>query len=211
MKARRDKIRACGIMALFASHPEIRRLKRYHSPSAHGTRLWHSSWILMAYLERRPLPAGLRILDVGCGWGLLGSYCAKRQEALVTAMDRDPDVFPFLKLHARVNGVALSTLTKAFGGLLEAELQGFDVLVGADICFWESLVLPLKRLVNRALRAGVRQVLIADPGRAPFEELAGYYVRREQGLVLDWAARRPRPITGRILCIENDRDKTPRR
>ena len=78
-----------------------------------------------------------------------------------------------------------------------------DVLIGDDICFWDELAQPIRRLVLRALRAGVRLVLIADPGRSPFEEIGEYFVKKRGGALLDWTAQRPLRSEGRILKIGN--------
>jgi hypothetical protein len=116
-------------------------------------------------------------------------------------VDIDKEVFSFLRLHAAINGVEIITMKRAFGGLTQEHLNGHEVLIGADVCFWDKLVLPLKRLINRALRAGIRLVLIADPGRSTFHELGDYYIEKAMGQILDWRTRRPRPIQGQILVI----------
>jgi predicted nicotinamide N-methyase len=140
-------------------------------------------------------------MEVGCGWGLLGIYCAKRYSARVISVDVDPEVLPYLELHAKVNQVAIDTLRKDFDGLRTKHLDGVDVLIGADVCFWDTLVKPLKNLILRALRAKVKQVLISDPGRPPFEEVGEYFVNKRGGEILDWTAQRPRRSEGRILKI----------
>ena len=72
-----------GARALKSSHPEVRRLKRQsEDPSLHGNKVWHSSFALIDYLHRHPLPRGARVIDVGCGWGLTGragSFAARRR------------------------------------------------------------------------------------------------------------------------------------
>ncbi len=197
----RIQIRAYGIKVLLSRHPRVRRLKRLHFPSSHGNKFWASSWLLMDFFHSRGLHQGSRVIDVGCGWGLAGIYCAKKHHAVVTAVDADPEVFPFLRLHAEVNGVQVTTIKRAFGGLTRPDLSDFDVLIGADICFWETLTYSLKRLINRALTSGVKLALIADPGRSPFDELSAYFVKRRGGEILDWTVQRPRHIRGRILKI----------
>ena len=157
----------------------------------------------MDYLHRRGLPQGVRVMELGCGWGLLGIYCAKKFAARVTCVDIDPEVFPFLHLHADVNQVKISTMIKSFDGLRTKHLREVDVILGTDICFWDEMVKPLKNLVLRALRAGVQLVLLADPGRPPFEEVAEYFVAKRAGQIRDWTAQRPRRSEGRILKIGN--------
>jgi len=188
-----------GITLLLSSHPDLRRLKRLHQTSIYGNKLWSSSWVLMDFLRRQRIPPGLRIMDVGCGWGLLGIYCAKKLGAVVSSVDSDPEVFPYLDLHAKINKVRITTMNRGLGGLTVRDLRGFDVLVGADICFWDNLALILKRLINRALRAGVRMVLIADPGRQPFYELGEYFSKTTGTEILNWRIKNPRRMEGRIL------------
>ena len=191
---------------LLSQHPEIRKLKHSNAPSIHGNRLWKSTWLLMDYLHRRGLPRDVRVMEIGCGWGLLGIYCAKKYDARVISVDLDAEVFPYLELHTRVNDVEISTLQKDFDGLRSKHLQKVDLLIGADVCFWDTLVKPLKNLILRALRAGVHQVLISDPGRPPFQEVGDYFASKRGGEVLDWTAQRPRRSEGRILKIGNMAD-----
>ncbi len=155
----------------------------------------------MEFFRRRGLPGGTRVLDVGCGWGLAGIYCAKKHNAVVTGVDLDPAVFPYLRLHAEINKVKIATVNRAFGGLTGKYLKNFDVLIGADICFWDKLVYPLKRLINRALKTGPRLVLIADPGRPTFDELAKYFAEKRGAEILNLTVQRPRRVQGRILKI----------
>ena len=140
-------------------------------------------------------------MEVGCGWGLPGIYCAKRYGARVISVDLDGEVFPYLQLHAKVNEVEISTLKKDFDLLRTKHLQEVDVLIGADVCFWDTLVKPLRNLILRALRANVQQVLISDPGRPSFEEIGEYFASKRGGEILDWTAQRPRRSEGRILKI----------
>ncbi len=203
---KKKEIRAHGIRVLLSSHPEVRKLKRLNTPSAHGNKFWTSSWLLMDYLSRRGLPKGAHVMEAGCGWGLAGICCAKRHGASVTGVDVDPEVFPFLHLHADINRVEIATMKKGFDGLTVKHLKNVDVVLGADICFWDSMVDPLRRLIRRAIRAGVRMVLIADPGRSPFEKLGHYFTEKGLGKTLDWTARRPRRIQGRILKISSPAD-----
>ena len=163
-RSMKTSIQTYGVTLLLSNHPELRRLKRMYYPSSHGNKVWNSSWLLIDFFNRQKVPKGVRIVEVGCGWGLVGVYCAKRHNALVTAVDIDKDVFPYLHLHAAINQVEISTLKRSFGRLKIQDLRCFDILIGADISFCEKLALSLKRLINRAVRAGVQMVLISDPG-----------------------------------------------
>ncbi len=155
----------------------------------------------MDYFKRRGLKKKAHVMEIGCGWGLAGIYCAKKYEAKVTGIDIDPEVFPYLNLHADLNGVKIKTMRRSFSGMTEEHLKGIDVMIGADICFWENQVVPLKRLIVRALRYGVKLVLISDPGRPTFDKVARYFQKKYEGEILDWTARSPRLIRGSILKI----------
>jgi predicted nicotinamide N-methyase len=199
----KKEIRAFGIRVLLSRHPEVRKLKQDNIPSQHGHKFWTSSWLLMDYFRHRGLPKRAHVMDVGCGWGLAGIYCAKRHGAVVTGVDIDSEVFPFLRLHAEINGVQISTMRKSFQGLTVNHMKDVDVLLGADICFWDSMIDPLRRLIRRALRAGVEMVLIADPGRTTFDSLGEHLCEELNGEVLDWEVRRPRRVEGQILKVTN--------
>jgi hypothetical protein len=110
-------------------------------------------------------------------------------------------VFHYLLLHAEINKVKITTIKRGLGGLTLDDLRGFDILVGAGICFWDHLAPVLKRLINRTLKAGVRMVLIADPGRQPFYDLGEYFSQTKESEILDWSIKSPRPMEGRILKI----------
>jgi predicted nicotinamide N-methyase len=198
------EIRAHGVRVLQACHSLVRRLKRQNTPAVHGNKLWASSWLLIDYIKHQGLKKDTRVMEVGCGWGLAGIYCAKKHGALVTSVDIDPEVFPYLQLHADINRVKVTPMKRSFNGLTREHLKDVDIMIGADICFWDSMVAPLKGLVRRALRERVGQVLIADPGRTSFEDVGDYFIKKWGGRIFDWTAQRPRRIQGRILEIHPD-------
>jgi predicted nicotinamide N-methyase len=140
-------------------------------------------------------------MELGCGWGLAGIFCAKNRQAEVTSVDIDEEVFPYLRMHTQLNHVEVSTMHLGFDDLAGDQLKGIDVLIGADICFLDSLADSLKGLIGRALREGVQSVVIADPGRTSFEKLGRHFVREMRGEVRGRSVSRPYPIEGRILRI----------
>ena len=68
------------IRVLRSRHKAIRELKRLHKPSLHGFRVWSSNWILIDYFKHYGFARYLKIIDIGCGWGLAGIYCAKNHK-----------------------------------------------------------------------------------------------------------------------------------
>ncbi len=197
----KNSIQAYGVRVLLSNHPDVRRLKRRYAPSVHGNKFWTSSWLIMDYLREEGLAKGSSVLEIGCGWGLASVYCAKNHQADVTGMDIDPEVFPYLDIHAEVNKVNIGVMESDFDGVKAPALKSYNLMIGADICFWEEMVDPLHRLIKRGLRAGVDKVLIADPGRSTFENLADKFIKSGRGHVADRSVRQPRAINGRLLVV----------
>lgn len=202
-KKKKNKISAYGLRLLLSNHPQIRKLKRKYTPSVHGNKLWSTSWLLIDYLRQNKLPPGLNVLEVGCGWGLTGIYCAKKCNSSVTAVDIDPDIYPFLELHAKENKVKIEFLNIGFDKIRSRLLKDVNVLIASDICFWDDLVDPLRRLVQRARRSCVDQILIADPGRPTFDNMIDRLMPRKGIEVLDRQINKPYHASGKILKIRN--------
>ncbi|WOJ96146.1 methyltransferase domain-containing protein [Congregibacter brevis] len=193
-----------GVILPTSSHPEIRRTKREQdAPSIHGNKLWKSSCLVIDYLHKNSEPAPEKVLDVGCGWGIGGIWCAKRFGASVTSVDADPNVFPFLDVTAELNGVSTKSRVARFEKLNGKFLRDFDTLIAADICFWDELVDPVSNMVNRALKAGVKRIIIADPERPTFHEMAERCVVRHGGEVLEWKTKGSLAARGALLVINN--------
>ena len=140
-------------------------------------------------------------MEIGCGWGLLGIYCAKQFDARVTGTDADRNVFPFLDLHAEINGVKVATEQTRFERLTVERLKGVDVLLGADVCFWDNLTPVLFNLFKRALRAGVKQIIIGDPSRSPFTALAERCGELSNSTVIARSMTRPVRASGELLIV----------
>jgi 2-polyprenyl-3-methyl-5-hydroxy-6-metoxy-1,4-benzoquinol methylase len=201
----RNQRTAFGLKILNSSHKEIRRLKREgYVADIHGNKFWNSSFLIMDYLKKHPLKKNIRVLEIGCGWGLLGIYCARQFDAQVTGIDADENVLPYMQLHAEHNGVNVEGKKMTFQQLTTAKLQDFDVIVGADICFWDEMSGMLLNLIKRAKKAGVSQVLIADPCRSPFTDLAQRCQKLygEQAQVEGKWLKRPVNASGEILIVD---------
>ncbi len=193
-----------GVTMPTASHPAIRRVRRQGNlPSIHGNKLWKSSCLLIDYLHKHPPTHHQRVLDVGCGWGIGGIWCAKQFGSRVTSVDADPDVFPFLEEVATLNKVTTEPLVSRFEALTTRQLAQYDVLIAADICFWDELVRPVYNMVNRAVRAGVKHIYIADPERSTFLEVADRCVEKHCADLLEWRTSGSISARGAIMVIEN--------
>ncbi|MFZ2507866.1 MAG: bifunctional 2-polyprenyl-6-hydroxyphenol methylase/3-demethylubiquinol 3-O-methyltransferase UbiG [Steroidobacteraceae bacterium] len=79
------------------------------------------------YIEARAGLAGRRVLDVGCGGGLLAEGMARRG-AQVTASDLAPGALEVARLHALDGGVAVDYRLAAVESLADTEPGAFDLV-----------------------------------------------------------------------------------
>lgn len=193
---------AFGLTVLKNSHPDIRKIKKDSGePSIHGNKFWKSTYLLIDYLKENPPKKRAKILEVGCGWGLAGIFCAQEFGAKVTALDADDAVFPYLKHHAKLNGAKVKTWKCRYENVRKQDLEEFDLLIGADICFWDSMVKPLFNLTKRAYSRDVR-VIMTDPGRPTFRELSEKAVDKLDAYYDDWVAPHPYNASGLVLDVD---------
>lgn len=194
-----------GIKILRHKHPSILALREQDlEPLMHGDKVWSSTYVMMDYLLAYPPPLGERLMDVGCGWGLLSVFAAKKLGMEVIAIDGDSDVLPFAELHASINNTHIALLRKRFENITTADLRGVHTLVGTDICFWDELQPILYNLIRRALKAGVEQIIFADPGRAPFHDLSDRCELHLNGRIEIHHCTEPLQESAELLIIEKD-------
>jgi predicted nicotinamide N-methyase len=158
----------------------------------------------MDYLQQHPPEHCSSVIDVGCGWGISGIWCAQNLQADVTSVDADPSVYPYLNAVAELNGVTTTPLVSKFEQLSVEQLARFDMLIAADICFWDELADPVSNLVDRAVEAGVKRILIADPERAPFFVVADHAIKVHCAELIPWLVESDTiKARGALLLIEN--------
>lgn len=155
----------------------------------------------MDYFMRSMFIQNSHIFDIGCGWGIAGIYCVKKFNSMVTCVDSDPAVFPYVYLHADANNVAVTTMEAGFDDLMVSSMKSVDTIIGADICFWDHMVDTIKALILRAFESGVKNVVIADPGRPTFAKLGQYFINEGRGEIINLEITRPYHTQGYILRI----------
>jgi predicted nicotinamide N-methyase len=193
-----------GVTMPTSAHPVVRQIRRQGvKPSIHGNKLWKSSRLLIDYLDKNRPEHCNNVIDVGCGWGIAGIWCAKTLGSQVTSVDADPDVFPFLEASAALNGVTTTPLVSTFEKLTTRQLSQFDMLIAADICFWDELVNPVFNMVNRAVKAGVKHIVIADPERSTFFDMAKRCEDRFCADTFEWQTNTPINARGALMVLEN--------
>ena len=204
MAERRTEYKFHGVKMLTTSHPEIRRIKRTDAqPSIHGNKLWKSSFLLIDYLKKNPPEHCRTVMDAGCGWGMGGIFCAKAFRSKVISVDADSDVFPYLEANAEANKVKVKTLQSKFQKITTKQLKDIDLLIAADICFWDELVDPVYNLVKRAVKAGVKKIVIADPERSTFFDMAHRCEDKFCADIIEWRTKKPVKASGALMVLEN--------
>jgi len=203
-KTKEEVLHVHGADMPTADHRAIRRLKRRGiEPAIHGNKLWKSSFLLVDYLSKNRPEHCRFVIDVGCGWGFAGTWCAKMLGSEVTSVDADPSVFPYLDTVADINGVTTLPLQSRFERLSARQLAEFDMLIAADICFWDELVNPVCKMIDRAVDAGVKHIIVADPERSSFFTMAQRCVQKHCADLIAWETKTPVKARGALLVVEN--------
>jgi predicted nicotinamide N-methyase len=124
--------------------------------------LWPSGAVLAREVAGHRL-AGRRVLELGCGLGLV-AVAAALAGARVLAVDRSPEAVTFAAANAARNGVTVQTAVCSFEQP-ERLLAGapWDLVVAADVLYERRNVPVLLWLLPRLVTAG--EVWLADPGR----------------------------------------------
>jgi predicted nicotinamide N-methyase len=137
--------------------------------------LWPSGAQLAARIALRPVRAGERILEVGCGLAL-ASLVGHRRGADITASDCHPMAAAFLRHNLRLNGLAPMpfrygewALPKA-GSARGRTLGGrtvtgrFDLIIGSDLLYERDEQATLAGFIGRHSKPAA-EVWIVDPDR----------------------------------------------
>ncbi len=196
-----DKLTSHGVTLLLPSHKSIMKLKKESTPTEHGHKVWPTTWLLIDYLKNSCNLKGKRVLDLACGWGLPGIFCVKTSNAKVTWIDTDEKVLPYLKALANENGVVPDFKALDINHVGYSILRDIDIIIASDICFCDSLIDPIRRMINRAKKANVQEIYISDPGRWPFEDLTELLNKKRYVELLDREITAPVSTHGKILKI----------
>jgi predicted nicotinamide N-methyase len=176
---------------------------------------WPGGAALARYLLDEPAAvAGRRVVDLGCGSGLVSIAAALAGAAHVLALDLDPLALTATGLNAGLNGVPVgpppggrlatgAADVLALAGApddepLVARLLSAEVVLAGDLFFERSLAAATLAVLRRAVGTGAL-VLAGDPGRAylpagTFTEVAAYDVPVPEALE-DAPVRRTRVLT----------------
>jgi SAM-dependent methyltransferase len=120
--------------------------------------------------------AGMRVLDVGCGYGAVSFLVAGLVGASgsVVGIDRDAQALATARERARELGVSHVTFVEADLGAIPPEHAGFDAAVGRRVLMYQPDPAEALRRIATALRPGALVVFeeqdttMVPAGLAPF-------------------------------------------
>jgi len=105
------------------------------------------------FIAERTALAGRRVLDVGCGGGLLAEALA-RAGARVTAIDLAPGMIEVARLHAAESALAVDYRVAAAEEVAAAEPAAFDVVTCMEMLEHVPRPAAMTATLARALRPG---------------------------------------------------------
>ena len=144
--------------------------------------VWPAARVLARWILDHPTAvAGARILDLGCGGGLVAIAAATADAARVIANDVDPAALLVARQNAAANGVHIECSGRNL--LADPSSVGADVALVADLFYEKEQAARTLRLLTKLREQGAR-VIVADAGR-PFAPRSGFAVLGHERVDVD--------------------------
>jgi predicted nicotinamide N-methyase len=174
--------------------------------------LWPSGYHLAAAMALRPVKAGERILEIGCGLAL-ASLVSHRKGADVSASDCHPLAGAFLTENLLLNQLPpMPYVCGNWSDLIDARLQGpFDLIIGSDVLYERDESGVLAHFISHHASPS-SEVLIVDPNRGnrgPFHKNMRAMGYELQETIIDEASDSDPPYKGRMLRYWRQAPLTP--
>lgn len=128
---------------------------------------WPAALALAEHLVLREPPAGLRVLELGCGTALPGIAAERAGADSVVCTDCHPLALELARHNGRLNGCA--RLEVRLLDWYRPELSdAFDLVVGSEVVYFEKAFEPLLNVLKSEVLVGSR-ILLADVFRPQME------------------------------------------
>jgi len=129
---------------------------------------WASGQVLAKFLLDQPQwVAGKRVLDFGCGSGVVAIAAALAGAAQVIACDIDPLALQATQRNAQLNGVSLTMADDYF-----AIAGDVDLIIAADVLYDKDNFSWLQRFVERAERVLIADSRVKNFAHPPYRQIA---------------------------------------
>lgn len=163
---------------------------------SYWARLWPSATALASWVGRSAMIGpGVRVLEIGCGLGLVG-IAAGRRGAEVVMTDFDASGVELARQNAERNGVGVRVMRFDWREPPPAE-WAFDVVLGSDVLYRPAAHAEIATLAARLCEREAECVMVlADPNRPAADGAREAFERA--GLRV-WATPVP---GGRVMMIQ---------
>jgi predicted nicotinamide N-methyase len=158
---------------------------------------WEASWVLADFLAGLPAEPGKRLIEIGCGLGLVGVVAASFGHKVIMT-EHNPDAIEFARVNAEINHCAdmeIIDLDWTSPGLYGR----FDYIVGSEVVYHEKDFEPLRNLFERLLEPGGEVILCEGVRRTSldfFKEMQRHFDLKAQ----QKSIRSPEKTVLVILC-----------
>ncbi len=160
-------------------------------------KVWEASWVLADFLAGMPVEPEKRLLEIGCGLGLVGVVAASFGHKVIMT-EHNPEAIEFARANAEMNHcedmeiIDLDWNSPSFYGR-------FDTLVGSEVVYHEKDFEPLRRLFERLLKPEGEVILCEGIRRTSldfFKEMQRHFDLKAQ----QKSIRSPEKTVLVILC-----------
>jgi predicted nicotinamide N-methyase len=114
-------------------------------------------------LDHPDIVADRKVIDLGCGSGLVAIAAAKAGARSVAATDIDPYAIIATQLNAAANNVSFATTC---ADILSSDPPAADVILAGDLFYDVDLAERVTAFFDRCLAANI-EIFVGDPWRAP--------------------------------------------
>jgi len=142
--------------------PSVRQASRINDYMPYWAYLWPGAHLLAVHVLEWTWPAGTRMLEIGCGLGLVG-LAALARGAHVTFSDYSPAALALSAYNAKLNN--FTEFSSLIVDWRKPPRASYDVVLGGDVLYEPRCVSDVLDVLD-ALLAPAGVALLGDPNRS---------------------------------------------